>query len=403
MIWCFGIGFAFLFLGLFLMFYPKWLKKNNQERLEKKGKKDPSIAILIPARDESKVIEGLLQSIEEQTLKVPSQNIYIIVESKKDPTVTIAKKHQMQIFIRKKLELKTKGYALQELVEDLAKKKIYYDCYFIFDADNRLEKDFLEKMIKDYQKGYAISTGYRSLKNKDKVFPVSAGLTFYLVNEVRNQMSLKKNGNIILSGTGYYIHGKYIKEWQTFPFHSLTEDYESSLYYALHQISTHYCEDACFYDEQPEKYKTSIKQRSRWIKGYFTNWFHYRKKLKEKRKQNPSNYASLLEMEIGILPVILIIIGFILILGFGIFLAPAKLSLRLLLFVIGLGLIYLLLVIITAMLLWIATKKMPLKKEVILGVLFYHPIFLISYVHALFVAIFDKNLGWEKIERKSKL
>ena len=53
--------------------------------------------ILIPARNESQVIEQLLISIEKQTKKINSKDVYIIVESKEDPTVEIVKKHNMNI------------------------------------------------------------------------------------------------------------------------------------------------------------------------------------------------------------------------------------------------------------------------------------------------------------------
>ena len=282
-LWYFS--YILLFLGLFLFFFTKVIQRKNTYRLEKRTKKKPTVAILIPAREESKVIESLLLSIEKQTYAVDPKHIYIIVEREEDPTVEIAHQHHMNVFVRKKLDLQTKGYALAELLDDLCSKDVYYDCYFIFDADNILEENFIEEMMKDYKHGFAVSTGYRALKNTDSYFSVSAGLTFFLVNEIRNRASLKNQGNLILSGTGYYIDGKYIRKWKTFPFHSLTEDYESSLYYTLEGISTNYNENAIFYDEQPEKYSISLKQRSRWVKGYFENWIGYQKKLRKKEKK----------------------------------------------------------------------------------------------------------------------
>ena len=40
-----------------------------------------------------------------------------------------------------------------------------YDAYFIFDADNILEKDFIKNMIPIYYQGYDIGVGYRNIKN----------------------------------------------------------------------------------------------------------------------------------------------------------------------------------------------------------------------------------------------
>jgi len=192
-----AVAVLFFIIGLLLFFLQRIPKKINLQ-LEK-SKENPRIAIIIPARDESKVIEPLLDSILSQTVKINPLDIYVIVENENDPTIQIAKEKRMSIFVRKKLHLKTKGYALQELIEDLERKEKYYDCYFIFDADNLLEPTFIEFMLEDYKKGYAIATGYRLIKNKDHYFSLSAWLTFLLINEIHNKASLKNNGSLILS------------------------------------------------------------------------------------------------------------------------------------------------------------------------------------------------------------
>jgi len=389
---CLLIGFLY---ELFLFF----TKQKNELKKETNCPKDPNFCVLIPARNESKVIKGILESLMAQTYAIPKENIYIIVETTKDPTCKIVQKYGMNIFVRQKLSLKTKGYALEEMVEDLCEKGIYYDAYFIFDADNILDKHFMEHMLKDYQEGYAISTGYRALKNSEHYFPVCAGLTFYMMNEIRNRNALKHQGNLILSGTGYYIHGNYIKKWKTFPFHSLTEDYESSLYYTLHGISTHYQTKAIFYDEQPTSYKQSITQRSRWIKGYLTNWFNYRPLLKKQLKKKPLNKGSIHEMRIGIIPALWIVIGLLLFLLNSFLAIGLHFTWQSLLFLgLYLLIIYIILIFITAVLLYLARKELHLSKRVLIGTLLYHPIFLISYLHAFLIAILKKDLSWEPIK-----
>ena len=54
-----------------------------------------------------------------------------LVENENDKTVAITKKHCMQYFVRKELTKKTKGYAIDELIKYLDKKKEYYYLYFI--------------------------------------------------------------------------------------------------------------------------------------------------------------------------------------------------------------------------------------------------------------------------------
>ena len=403
MIFFYSIALLSIIVGLCYYVYLLFTPKKNLLQKEENLKENPRIAVLIPARNESLVIEELLKSIENQSHKINSQDVYVIVENETDPTVKMVQNHKMSYFVRKKLHLKTKGYALAEMLEDLEKKKNFYDIYFIFDADNVLDEYFIEYMLEDYHEGYAISTGYRTFKNTNHYFPICAGLTFFMINEIRNRSALKQNGNLILSGTGYYIHGKYIKEWGTFPFHSLTEDYESSLYYALHGISTHYQNKAVFYDEQPENYKKSITQRSRWIKGYLQNWLEYRPILKKKLKEKPINPRSLIEMQIGITPALYIVFGLVLLIIL-VFLSTSfssswQLVVYLLCFV---GIIYLSLVLLTAILLYMVSKQLKLTPKVYFESLLYHPIFIISYLHAFVIAIAKKNLGWDTITHTAK-
>ena len=286
------------------------------------------------------------------------------------------------------MELKSKGYALKELIEDLDNKKKYYDLYFIFDADNILDKDFIKQMIYKYKEGYQMATGYRALKNKDNAISISAWLTFLLVNEYRNLNAKKHLSNMLFSGTGFYIHGNLIKKWHTFPFHSLTEDYECSIYATLNEIATTYNPKAIFYDTQPKDYQTSIKQRSRWIKGFMTNWFKNIMVLLKKSFKNVVNKRSNMEFCLGIIPGVLF---------FGsLFFILVGVTNSLILAII---ILYLMTVLMTIILL-VKEKKLKLSKTLFIKTAFYHPIFLLSYLHAFFIFLFKKDLGWDIISHK---
>ena len=381
------IGIILLIILVILNIIKIILGRNAHYKLEKNIKSKPSIAILIPARNESLVIKDLLDSLIKQTYQIKKENIYIIVEDQNDKTVKIAKEYKMNIFVRKNLDLKTKGYALDELIKDLEKKHLYYDLYFIFDADNVLDKDFIKQMVFKYLEGYRMALGYRDIKNKDNEISISSWLTFLLVNEYRNLNCKKHLSNMLFSGTGFYISGSLIRKWKSFPFHSLTEDYECSIYATLNEISTSYNPKAIFYDTQPNDYKTSIKQRSRWIKGYMTNWFKNIFKLFHSSFKNKVNKRSNFEFALGIIPGVLLV-GSVLFILIGL---TNSLILTLLI-------IYLMTVLLTIIL--INNSKIKLKKKLYLKTCLYHPIFLLSYLHAFIIFLFKKDLGWDIICHK---
>ena len=121
------ISFLLIIYSLFLIVYSFFVMTRNNNSPKKSDTVTNKYCILIPARNESQVIEQLLISIEKQTKKINSKDVYIIVESKEDPTVEIVKKHNMNIVYRKDLTKKRKGYALDDAIKEiLSKNKKYF-------------------------------------------------------------------------------------------------------------------------------------------------------------------------------------------------------------------------------------------------------------------------------------
>ena len=139
------------------------------------------------------------------------------------------------------------------------------------------------------------------------------GLIYMIVvNTVFNFKKNKSSKNIIFSGTGFYIRGYLIEKWGSYPFHSLTEDYELSIYATVNNLTTYYNINSIFYDEQPMKFKDTINQRTRWIRGYFDVRKLYTKQLIKKIKKDNCNYGSIIDETFGIIPYVFIILGLIL-------------------------------------------------------------------------------------------
>jgi len=373
----------------------------------KKIEVNAKFCILIPARNESKVIENLLVSITKQTYEV-KPDVYVIVEEKTDPTINICKKYQMNYFIRTEIEgRRRKGYALDEVLKQIRKE---YDAYIIVDADNILDKNFLKEMNETYKLGYDIGVGYRNCKNGNtSVIAATSALTFSMINTLSNKARFKKNKNITISGTGFFINGEWIKKWNGYPFHSLTEDYELSLYATLNNMTSAYNENAIFYDEQPLKYKESIKQRTRWVKGYFESRKRYVPLLKNAYKSKNVNRTSQYQAIVGVKPYIWIVMGLAL--------SLLKECLLLVYFVINeqktlfycirflfilLGSIYGFLFLFTFFLLLLERKKINLSFTMKIKALFFNPIFLSTYVYCALKAALKKEIGWDVIVHTSK-
>lgn len=366
------------------------LKNTNYPQKEKNGH---NYAILIPARNESLVIEKLLISIENQTKKIKPEDVYIIVETKKDKTVSIVEKHKMTIVYRKNLNKKRKGFALDDAIKEILKSNKKYDAYFIFDADNILDKNYIKEMTKSFDEGYDIGIGYRNTKNSKNLVSAASALTFSMINTIGNKRKSKYTNNLIISGTGYYIKGTIIESWKGFPFNSLTEDYELSLYSILNNLTTTYNDSAIYYDEQPEIFDVTIIQRSRWVKGYFDARRNYIHKIRKSISKKDKNYASKIIALIGVNPLITLIIGILLLLIDSITSFKNFIISLLIIFI----LIYITLMIFTYIIIKKEENKLDIKVSKIL-LIFYNPFYLLSYIYCLYIAITKKDLGWQEIK-----
>lgn len=361
--------------------------KDRLKFIKLKKNKNDNYAILIPARDESKVIEKLLKSIQIQNKNM--NNVYVIVEDESDPTCKIVDKYNANIFIREKPIRPRKGYALDECLKYILKEK-HYDLYFIFDADNILDEHFIKNMLESWHQGYEVAVGYRNILNPVNKISCCSGILFFILNSIVNQMKIKNKRPIIVSGTGFYISGKIIEKLNGFPFNSLTEDYELSLYLASKNIPCMYNKKAIYYDEQPTLMKVSLKQRTRWMKGYF-----------EARKNYVKNIKNNMSEKVGIYPYVSFIIGYLfLMISNLLYSLIFKSSINFVIFLIMLSILYVAMFLIT-LYLFITEKNLNIDKKLKIKCLFYNPIFLTTYSFCFFKGLLSKDITWHKIEHVS--
>lgn len=395
----------FFLIAVFLFFIERWMMTKNNLPVVKQ-EINRHFCILIPARDESKVISGLLDSIEKQTRKIDSKDIYCIVEEKTDPTVNICQSRSINVIYRRDLTKKRKGYALDDAVDAILKMKKHYGAYFIFDADNVLEPTFIEEMEKTYEEGYDIGIGYRNCKNgNDSMISACSALTFTMINTLGNDRKRKTTQTMTISGTGFYIRGSWIEKWQGYPFHSLTEDYELTLYAVLHGLTTTYNKSAIYYDEQPIHYRTTVTQRVRWIKGYMESRKKYIPEIKKQRKRKNPNIASQWQETIGVMPYVLAIVGFALymiaLIGQAIHQYQAQNPTwyhPLLFLVVLLVILYIILSIFTGYMIKQENTYFQLKPKIIIQTILFYPIYLLTYVSCAIRALLTKKVKWQKID-----
>lgn len=240
---------------------------------------DKKYAFVLSARNEEKVIANLIHSIREQDYPQELIDIYVIADNcdPEDKTAEIAEGLGCHVLVRNDPEHQRKGYALQMFFNHL-RDTIGIDAYYgyaFFDSDNVMAPNFIRKINDAMQEDDLMTcTGYRNVKNlNDNWITATNGINMY-----RNTVAVARPRAVIhgkmqlINGTGFVLSYRVLMEngWDCL---TICEDGELTAKMAVNGARMGFCEEAEYYDEQPDTIRISIRQRLRWTKGCLVNWW----------------------------------------------------------------------------------------------------------------------------------
>lgn len=359
-----------------------------------KNKKHKFMAI-IPAHNEEAVVGNLVESLINQDYDKELYDIYVIADNCTDNTAKIAKEAGAIVYERFDEAHKTKGYALNWFLKQKIEENADYDAFLIFDADNIVDKNFIKVMNKKLCQGEEVVQGYKDIKNPTESW-VSAGYAFFYWTMHRFYHLARYNIGLspLLNGTGFMVKFDLIKQngWDT---KTLTEDIEFSLKQIIKGRKLGWATDAIVYDEQPEVFKASWKQRSRWTVGHIQCMKAYTKDLALAIKKNKTimNFDGLLYI-IGSIP--MFIVSMLLVFSnFAIYLLDSMSTTELILNIAKFIIPTFFLPILTALFTMYLDKK-PIKP--MLKWALYYPLFIGSWLLINFKCLFKQDTSWEKID-----
>lgn len=228
-------------------------------------------AVLISARNEEAVIGHLINSIKLNDYPKDLVDIYVVADNCTDATAEISRNCGALVYERFDTEKRGKGYALNYLIGQIFSKhgRDHYDGFFVFDADNLLDKQYITHMDRCFSEGHRVITSYRNSKNYSSNW-ISAGYALWFIREARylNNPRFLLNTSCAISGTGFLVHKDIIKQQDGWKHYLLTEDIEFTVDNVIKHEKVAYCHNAMLYDEQPTSFRQSWRQRLRWSKGF---------------------------------------------------------------------------------------------------------------------------------------
>ena len=260
--WLLGLCYVYQIIYLFL---PLFRKKPAAQ-----GSGLQRYAILIAARNEEAVLPHLLSSIQAQDYPAERIRVFVVADNCTDKTAQVARQGGAVVFSRFSTHRVGKGYALNYLLEqiDITCGWDAFDAFLVFDADNVLCPDYISQMNKVCSAGYDVFCGYRNSKNFGANW-VSAGHALWFLHDSchLNASRMALGNPCTVTGTGFGFTLGILKKYNGWNFFTLTEDIEFSFRCITDGVKMGYCPGAMLYDEQPETFQVSWRQRTRWVQG----------------------------------------------------------------------------------------------------------------------------------------
>lgn len=365
----------------------------RKKKCEIDNNKKNHFAILIAARNEETVIKNLINSLKKQNYPSNKYDVYVIVNNCTDNTLEVAKNAGAKI-IECKQKVKSKGEVLKYTFNKL-KSNDEIDAYVIFDADNVVHREFLNKMNDSINCGYEVVQGFRDTKNIcDNWLSTSYAILYYLQSLFINKSRFNFGMSSFLNGTGFMVKKETIDRYGYDP-KTITEDIEYTAICAINGIKIAFNENAITYDEQVTDFKSSLKQRKRWSFGAIQCLKNYTGSLiKEGIKNKRFECFDVIIFYFGIIFHVLFTIVSLIVIFYNVFYLNNFNSMDVVIYFIMFLINYFIGVVFRMIVIKKCNKSI---KENIWGILLFD-LFVLSWFPINFICLFIKNCNWNHIK-----
>jgi cellulose synthase/poly-beta-1,6-N-acetylglucosamine synthase-like glycosyltransferase len=250
-------------------------KRQNHQKKSFPEELLPSFSIVVPVKNEERVIDRLLDSLSTLNYPLNKREIIIVEDGSTDKTNDIcmnyAKEHANVKILHKNLS-NGKPSALNF---GLAHAK--GDIVAIFDADNVPAHDALLAVVEYFEdpKVAAVQGRTASINPKENMLTqfISYEEAVWCEAYLRGKDVL--NLFVHLKGSCQFIRRDILEQLQGFDEAVLSEDMEISARLIENDYKIRYASDVVALQESPSNLKTLFKQRTRWFRGTMEVAFKY--------------------------------------------------------------------------------------------------------------------------------
>ena len=257
--------FLLLFQFLFIAFAPLKAKKFKGDGKLRR------FAIIIPAHNESSVIEGTVKSLLHD-LDYPKDlyDVYVCADNCTDNTFELAKKAGAIVYERHEDDPNKKraAYPIKLLIDEVLKSDKDYEAVVKFDADNIPCKDFLHAMNRALGDGAEIARAHEAPSNMGQNLWTSVSSCYY-ARDSRLACNFRERvgWNSMISGAGMMVSTKVLREIGGWDAMGGIDDAEFAVKRMEEGRHINYVPDAIVYEDQPSSRADSAARNARMANG----------------------------------------------------------------------------------------------------------------------------------------
>ena len=219
-----------------------------------------TFAVIIPARNEEKVIVQLIDSLNRQKYPQECYKIFVVAHNCTDKTAEMAENAGAEVIIRNadgEFKIHALSYGL-DIVEERYGDAFEYVA--VFDADALVDENFLAE-INDVLDGTQAdcASGYYASKNFDtNIISQLSGMLYHVLMGCNSMADNRLNLPVNVYGSGYAFKFPW---WRLFhQIDTIVDDFEFSCLMVLNRAKLVAAPKAVIYAEMPEKMQDALSK-----------------------------------------------------------------------------------------------------------------------------------------------
>lgn len=221
----------------------------------------PRFGLIVCARNEEPVIERIVRDLLAQQYPVELRNVLVVAHNCTDATASVAARAGARV-----LELNTAGAGKSFAVQAGADQFDDYDYVGVFDADARVGPDLLATIARNSDGAECIQTETVPIADADWLaegygFARRARNTFWW--RPREALGITTT----ITGSGWFIRPGLLHHYRAGQW-TMTEDLELTARLVAEGHMVRYVSAAQVAMGEPRDFRTSVQQRSRWVRGH---------------------------------------------------------------------------------------------------------------------------------------